>query len=129
MIVDSSALVAIALDGVEAGEIAELLEATPWVRMSAVTVVETSVLLGALGQGFLDGWLSSTGCHVVPFDEAQALVARWAFLTYGRVSGSEARLNLGDCFAYALAKVTGEPLLFTGAEFAHTDVRPAYDRG
>ncbi len=129
MIVDSSAVVAIAVDEAEAGAIVELLQVTPWVQMSAATLVEASVMLGSVGQRFLDGWISNTGCLVVPFDEAQSAVARRAYREYGRGSGSKARLTVGDCFAYALARVTGEPLLFTGAEFAHTDVTPAYPRG
>jgi ribonuclease VapC len=126
MIVDSSALVAIALGEVAARPLAQLLEVSPWVRMSTATLVESSIMLGAAGQRFLDGWLSSSGCRVVPFDELQSRVARRALLTYGRGSGSAARLNLGDCFTYALAKVTGEPVLFTGEDFTHTDVVPAY---
>jgi ribonuclease VapC len=55
----------------------------------------------------------------------QAHLARRAYRTYGRGSGSPARLNLGDCFAYSLATVTGEPLLFKGDDFGHTDVESA----
>jgi hypothetical protein len=52
-------------------------------------------------------------------------VARDAYRDFGEGSGHPAKLNFGDCFAYALAKLTGEPLLFKGDEFAHTDIRPA----
>ena len=55
----------------------------------------------------------------------QARLARRAYRTYGRDSGSPARLNLGDCFAYALAKAASEPLLFKGEDFPHTDIEPA----
>ena len=55
----------------------------------------------------------------------QARVARVAYRTYGKGSGHPARLNFGDCFAYALAADTGEPLLFVGDDFTHTDIRPA----
>jgi ribonuclease VapC len=52
-------------------------------------------------------------------------VAEHAYAAYGRGSGSQAELNFGDCMAYALAKVSGEPLLFKGEDFTHTDVTPA----
>jgi ribonuclease VapC len=55
----------------------------------------------------------------------QAFIAREAYRDFGRGSGHPAGLNFGDCFSYALAKATGEPLLFKGDDFLHTDVRPA----
>jgi ribonuclease VapC len=60
-----------------------------------------------------------------PVTEAQARVAREAYRDFGKGSGHPARLNFGDCFAYALAKVTGEPLLFKGNDFAQTDIKSA----
>ena len=129
MIVDSSAIVAIAQDEAEAGPFALLLEDTSDVRVSAATVVEASIVLGRIGQQFLDSWLASTRTTVTPVDAEQARVARRAYLDYGKGSGSPARLNFGDCFSYALAKVTGRPLLFKGDDFAHTDITPAYLRG
>ncbi len=57
--------------------------------------------------------------------EAHAAIGRAAHRDYGRGSGHPARLNFGDCFAYALARETGEPLLFTGDDFVHTDLTPA----
>jgi ribonuclease VapC len=62
---------------------------------------------------------------VVPLTAAQAGLARAAFRDYGRGSGHPARLNLSDCFAYALAADTGRALLFKGDDFGHTDVIPA----
>ena len=59
---------------------------------------------------------------IEPVTVEQAHLARRAYRTYGRGSGSPARLNLGDCFAYALATAAGEPLLFKGNDFGHTDV-------
>jgi ribonuclease VapC len=59
---------------------------------------------------------------IVPFDADQASVARAAYQDFGRGSGHPARLNFGDCFAYALATVTGEPLLFKGEDFVATGV-------
>ena len=61
--------------------------------------------------------------------ERQARIAREAFRDFGRGSGHPAGLNLGDCFAYALAKDTGEPLLYKGDDFVHTDVRSVFPRG
>ena len=62
---------------------------------------------------------------VVPVDEAQARIAREAYRDFGKGSGHKARLNFGDCFAYALAKAMNEPLLYKGTDFSQTDVRPA----
>ena len=73
-----------------------------------------------------DTWLSEARASIVAFDADQAAVARRAYATYGRGSGSRARLNFGDCCAYALATVLDLPLLFKGDDFVHTDVRPAY---
>ena len=56
-----------------------------------------------------------------------AELARTAHRRFGRGSGHPARLNFGDCFAYALAKATGEPLLFKGEDFGHTDIRSALE--
>ena len=57
--------------------------------------------------------------------EIQARIAREDNRDFGRGSGHPARLNFGDCFAYALARATGEPLLFKGDDFSHTDIEPA----
>jgi ribonuclease VapC len=58
----------------------------------------------------------------------QARIAREAYRDFGKGSGHKAGLNFGDCFAYALAKSAGEPLLFKGDDFVHTDVTPALPR-
>lgn len=63
--------------------------------------------------------------EVVPVSAAMAAFARDANRRFGRRSGSKAKLNFGDCFAYALAHVTGEPLLFKGNDFIHTDIAQA----
>lgn len=60
-----------------------------------------------------------------PVTEEQASVARAVYRDFGTGTGHPARLNFGDCFSYALSKVSGEPLLFKGDGFAHTDVVPA----
>jgi len=61
---------------------------------------------------------------VEPVTDAQARIAREAYRDFGRGSGHPARLNFGDCFAYALARITAEPLLSKGDDFAHTDITP-----
>ena len=77
----------------------------------------------------LDDLLREAGITIEPVTEAQARIARQAYRDFGRGSGHPARLNFGDCFAYALARETGETLLFKGDDFTHTDVSPALERG
>jgi len=72
-----------------------------------------------------DDLVSEAQLVIEPVTEVQARIAREACRDFGRGSGHPARLNLGDCFPYALARVTGEPLLFKGGDFAHTDIIPA----
>jgi len=124
MIVDSSALVASVRGEPDAAAINDLL-ASSVVRVSAATVLEASIVVSPRSHPELDTLLTRAGAEVVPFDHEQARVARDAYARYGKGSGSQARLNLGDCFSYALAKVTGEPLLFKGEDFRHTDVTQA----
>ena len=125
MIVDSSALVSILRQEPDALVFAEALERASVVRVSAATLLETSLVIGPRRHPQLENLIDASGMEVVAFDGAQWRVAREAHATYGRGSGSPARLNLGDCFSYALAKVTGMPLLFKGKDFTHTDVEPA----
>ena len=68
--------------------------------------------------------MEDLGVWIVPFDSAQALIAREAFRYYGK-GRHPAALNFGDCFSYALAKHRNEPLLFEGEDFSQTDVRIA----
>ena len=63
--------------------------------------------------------------HIEPVTEIQARLARDAYRDFGKGSGHSAKLNFGDCFAYALAKTTGESLLFIGADFGRTDIMSA----
>jgi ribonuclease VapC len=67
----------------------------------------------------------SSPAGIEPITEAQARIARDAYRDFGPGRGHPAKLNFGDCFAYALAKAAGEPLLFNGRDFIHTDVTPA----
>lgn len=125
MIVDSSALMAILLDEPERDLFTQLITDGPC-TMSAATHVEWSIVSAKVSTPTeADELIASLGIEVVPFTPHQALLARRAHQRYGRGRGSPARLNLGDCFSYALSVDTGEPLLFKGDDFTHTDVLPA----
>ena len=124
MILDSSALVAIARQEPEAQAFADAVQ-QHLTRISAATVLETAMVLRPPMGDLLDRVLSAGQVEIVSFDAEQLAVARDAMARYGRGSGSPARLNFGDCLSYALAKVSGEPLLFKGDDFTHTDVTPA----
>jgi ribonuclease VapC len=91
--------------------------------------VETAAIIDAsrdpIASRRFDDLLREAQVIVDPVTEAQARIAREAYRDFGRGSGHPARLNFGDCFAYALAKATNEPLLFKGADFGHTDVMSA----
>lgn len=125
MIVDSSALVGILRDEPEARAFLTAMGLAHRVTVGTPTVLETSMVLGRRRRGHLDDFLRGQRVQVMPFSESHLQAARVAFDAYGRGSGSPARLNYGDCMSYALAKVTGEPLLFKGDHFTHTDITPA----
>jgi ribonuclease VapC len=109
----------------EAPTFARLIKGAPSASVSAATILETSfVLRDPQAQEFLDATI--LGIDMIAFDARQLAVAREAHRRFGRGSGHPARLNFGDCFSYALAMTTGEPLLFKGNDFALTDVTPAY---
>ncbi|MGL5860980.1 MAG: type II toxin-antitoxin system VapC family toxin [Phycicoccus sp.] len=127
MIVDSSALVAILEDERGAGAVLEAAADAPC-RMSVVSWVKAGIVADARSTGSgrrLDELVAALDIELVPVDRRHGQVARDAYRRYGRGSGSRARLNYGACFSYALAVVSGEPLLYVGGDFGHTDVRPA----
>jgi ribonuclease VapC len=125
MVVDTSALLAILQDEPERRTFNEALEAADSRRMSVATFVEVSMVIearfGAAGQRELDLFVDRAAIELVPVDVEQAKLARRAFSIYGR-GRHAAGLNYGDCFAYALATVLGEPLLYKGDDFSQTDV-------
>lgn len=126
MIVDSSALMAIINDEPQADALLERASKGPC-RMSAATWVEVGIVADARSTRHgerLDRIVDALEIEIVPVSKRQAEVARLAHRRYGRGSGSAARLNYGDCFAYALAVTQGEPLLFAGNDFTHTDITP-----
>lgn len=125
MILDSSAVVAILAGEVDGPTYVEALANAPRSSMSAGTALEIS-LVGRSGRAAkVNEWLEAAGITIVAFDSQQLRVAQQAHARFGRGSGSPARLNFGDCMSYALAKVTGEPLLFKGEDFTHTDIESA----
>jgi ribonuclease VapC len=129
MILDTSALIAILRDEPDATSYAKAIASTGIRRISAANYVETAAIIDAsrdpIASRRFDDLLREAQVIVDPVTEAQARIAREAYRDFGRGSGHPARLNFGDCFAYALAKATNEPLLFKGADFGHTDVMSA----
>jgi ribonuclease VapC len=121
VIVDSSAVVAILLAEPEAAACAKAIENSPDRRISAVNYVEAAIVIDGRG----DPMASARFDDLLREASIQAKFAREAYRTFGRGSGHPARLNLGDCFAYALARRRGEALLFKGNDFVHTDINPA----
>lgn len=130
MIIDTSALIAILRDEPEAEACATAIEGAAIRRLSAATFVEAAAVIDAsrdpVASRRFDELLGEARIAIEPVTEVQARIARDAYRDFGRGSGHPAKLNLGDCFAYALAKVTAEPLLFEGDDFTHTDIRPAH---
>lgn len=128
MIVDSSVLVAVLLGEPDAAGWLEAMAAADSLSVAAPTALESAIVLGPRRHSALDALLDAAAVEVVAFDAEHARVARDAYARYGKGSDSPARLNLGDCFSYALAQVSGEPLLCKDDAFNHTDVtvaRPA----
>jgi ribonuclease VapC len=129
VILDSSAVLAILYAEPELGAFAQAIEDAAVVRISASNYLEASIVLNRnpdpVVRGRLDTLLREFGVIIEPFTAEQARIGREAYRDFGKRSGHPAQLNFGDCFAYALAKTTGEPLLFKGADFVHTDVQPA----
>ena len=125
MIVDTSAVIAVLRREPEAAHFADLIASATAVKMSAATCVElVNVVDRRIGPEAilaLDTFLDASAIEIVPFTPEQARWARHARLTYG-IGRSKAGLNFGDCFVYALAKETGEPLLYKGGDFARTDL-------
>ena len=129
MILDTSALIAILRCETEALEFATIIERAAQRRMSAVSYVEAGAVIDGsrdpVASRRFDELLEEAQVTIEPLTEVQARIARQAYRDFGKTSGHPAKLNFGDCFSYALAKSTGEPLLFKGSDFSRTDVKPA----
>ena len=129
MIVDSSAVVAILREEPEAEALVRAIASADVIRMSAGTLLETALVVDSrrnpIASRRLDEFLRESLTVIEPVTEAQVHIARDAYRDFGKGSGHPASLNFGDLFAYALARVTGEPLLYKGDDFSQTDVPAA----
>jgi len=129
MIIDASALIAILRDEPEARTFAKAIASTNIRRVSAVNYVEAAAVIDAsrnpVASRRFDDLLREAQLIIETVTEAQARIAREAYRDFGKGSRHPAGLNFGDCFAYALAKATGEPILFKGDDFSRTDLSPA----
>jgi ribonuclease VapC len=128
MVIDTSAIVAIALGEAEAADLERRIADDPIRLISAATVLETAIVietkLGERGGAELDLWLHKANIDVVAVTAEHMDQARRAWRRYGK-GRHPAALNFGDCFSYALALLTQEPLLFKGDDFSKTDIRVA----
>jgi len=129
VIVDTSALVAILRDELDARRYSEAIASADTTRISAANYVETAAVLNAdrepVRSRRFDDFLRDARIMIEPVTGIHARIAREAYRDFGRGSGHAARLNFGDCFAYALAKELNEALLFKGDDFIHTDIASA----
>lgn len=128
MILDASAILAVLFAEPDAPRYAAAVAEAPRTAISAVNWFEAAIAVDCRGSGQqiaeLDALLGRAGTEIVPFVAAYAAVARRAYDTWGK-GRHRAHLNLGDCAAYALAQMRGEPLLFKGGDFPLTDIEPA----
>ncbi len=125
MVIDTSAFAAIFFAEPERKTFLDAVTATASRLVSAATVLETGIVLEgrqgeAAGREF-DLFVVRAGLQIVPVDAEQADLARSAWRKYGK-GRHPAALNFGDCFSYALAKFSGEPLLAKGTDFGLTDI-------
>ncbi len=129
MIIDTSALIAILRAEDDASDMALAIERAHVRKISAASYLETAVVIDAssdpIASRRFDELVDTAELRVEPVTHDQARIARDAYRDFGKGSGHKASLNFGDCFAYALAKSTGEPLLFKGNDFGHTDIASA----
>lgn len=125
MVIDTSAVIAILFDEPERADFIHQIEIAERQLIAAPTLLESEIVVqtrkGALGRSELELFVHEAEFIVVPFDKTQVNLAILAWQQYGK-GQHPAGLNLGDCFTYALAKATGEPLLFKGSDFAQTDL-------
>jgi ribonuclease VapC len=132
VIIDTSVIIAILRDEADAAAIREALGWPQLRRMSAVSYVEAAAVVDSNRNPVLsrrlDDLLRDAEIGVEPVTLNQARIAREAYRDFGK-GRHRAGLNLGDCFAYALAKEKREPLLFKGNDFRHTDIEPCEDLG
>ena len=132
MVIDTSALIAILLQEQDAVRLAEAIEAGSPLLLSAASLFEASMVIesrkGEAGGRELDLLIYRSGIEVVAVDQDQAETARQAWRRFGK-GRHPARLNLGDCFAYAAAKAQNAPLLHKDEGFWLTDAKQAREKG
>ncbi len=125
MVVDTSALLAVLFDEPEAEVFARAIARAEVARVSAANLLEAGIVADCPTDARtgrpLDALVADLRVRIEPVTEEQVRIARQAYLDFGR-GNHPAKLNFGDCFAYALAKVSGEPLLFKGDDFGQTDI-------
>ena len=125
MIIDTSAMVAILYREREAAAFIQRIHDADSCLMSVATWVELAMVvesqLGPDGMRQAEAFFRRAGITIEPVAVEHGELARQAFLDFGK-GRHKAGLNFGDCFSYALAKATGEPLLFKGNDFALTDI-------
>lgn len=128
MILDSSSVLAVLFEEEGHELLVDTLEEAKVVGIGAPTLVETGMVavkaFDLHGRSLVSQFLENWNVVVVPFDDRHVRAALDAFIRYGK-GRHPARLNLGDCMAYATAKIADVPLLFTGNDFAQTDLTPA----
>ncbi len=131
MVIDTSALLAILQDEPERRVFSEAIENAGSCSMSVGNLLETSLVIesrfGAEGLRDLDQLVGKARIELVPVDLEQLGIARRAFSRFGK-GRHPAALNFGDCFAYALARALGEPLLYKGDDFTRTDIEAVAPR-
>jgi ribonuclease VapC len=131
MIVDTSTIVAILRDEPEARTFANAIAGARIRRVSAVNYAEAAAVIDGnrnpIASRRFDDFFREGSFSVEAVNFEQAQIAREAYKDFGKGSGHAAQLNFGDCFAYALAKVMSEPILFKGQDFKHTDLTPALE--
>ena len=129
IVVDTSAISAIAFNEPERREFVELISAAGSAFISAATVVEARIVIharrGTAGIVLLDSLIGRAPFEIAPTNELEARIAYEAFIIYGKGNGHPAQLNFGDLFSYAVAKARGLPLLFKGNDFSQTDILDA----
>lgn len=129
MIIDTSALIALLRDEPDAAVYAMAIADAPQKSISAANFVEAAAMIDGsrdpIASRKFDELIAEAQIKIEPVTERQAKLAREAYRDFGKGSGHPAKLNFGDCFAYALAKEKREPLLFKGEDFIHADITPA----
>ncbi len=129
MILDSSPVIAVLGGEIGVARLESSMERAEKLSIGAPTVFETTMVaigrFGERGNELVDAFLTEWGVDVLPFEARHWRVASAAFARYGKGRRHPARLNYGDCMTYAIARLAARPLLFTGADFAHTDLAVA----